>query len=96
VKNFEDTRGKEIKKNCGGISMAELKQVTVGEEKFFYSLSFDIDDFIGDGIWWLQIYDSNQNIIYDRPFTSSVVKIDTRKIKEIIKQEFLTYQGESL
>jgi len=76
--------------------MAELKQVIIGEEKFFYSLSFDIDDFIGDGIWWLQIYDSNQNIIYDRPFTSNVVKIDTRKIKEIIKQEFLTYQGELL
>jgi len=71
----------------------KLKFISIEEEKFFYTLSFDIDDFIGDGIWWLQIYDSNKNLIYDRPFTSSIAKIDKRKITEIIKQEFLATGG---
>jgi len=48
--------------------MPELNQLTIKGKKVFYSLSFDIDDFIGDGIWWLQIYDENRNLIYDKPF----------------------------
>lgn len=51
--------------------MRELMEVQVEEEDFFYSLSFDIDDFVGDGIWWLQIYDSSEQIIYDKPFAAS-------------------------
>ena len=57
------------------------------EEDFFYSLSFDIDDFIGDGIWWLQVYDSDKQMIYDKPFASSMGKLDTSQIIETIKQE---------
>lgn len=73
--------------------MAKLKPVLIERERFFYSLSFDIDDFIGDGIWWLQIYDSKQNIIYDKHFASSMGKIDKKKIREIVKNEFATYKG---
>jgi len=73
--------------------MAKLKSIMVEGEKLFYSLSFDIDDFIGDGIWWLQIYNSNQNLIYDKPFTSSIGSIDKQKITKIIKKKFLTYRG---
>lgn len=75
------------------INMHELKQVIIEGEKFFYSLSFDINECIGDGIWWLQIYNSNQNIIYDNSFASSVVRINKQKIVKIIKNEFLTYRG---
>jgi hypothetical protein len=74
----------------------KLKKVLVRGEKFLYSLSFDIDDFIGDGIWWLQIYNSNRSLVYDKPFASSMSKIDTSQIKKIINQEFMTYQGEVL
>jgi len=74
----------------------ELEPIFIEEGKFFYSLSFDIDDFIGDGIWWLQIYDENSNLIYDKPFASSMGKIDKMKIAKIIEQEFSTYRGEIL
>jgi len=53
--------------------MTELKPISVEDELCFYSLSFDItDDFVGDGVWWLQIYDSNSQMIYDKPFASSL------------------------
>ena len=38
--------------------MSKLKSISIEGEKFFFGLSFDIDDFIGDGIWWLQVYDN--------------------------------------
>lgn len=73
--------------------MPNLKSITVEEEKFFYSLSFDISDFVVDGIWWLQIYNSNKNLIYDKPFVSSVGRINKRMVIKIIKDNFLTYRG---
>lgn len=73
--------------------MSKLKDITIDGEKFFYSISFDIDDVIGDGIWWLQIYDDNLTLIYDRQFASSMYKINERKMIEIIQNEFVTYQG---
>ena len=72
--------------------MSELRLVIIDEEEFFYSLSFDIDDFIGSGIWWLQIYNYNQELIYDKPFVSSIGEIDEHEIKEIIKDKFLRYR----
>jgi len=57
------------------------------EEDFSYSLSFDIDDFIGDGIWWLQVYDSGKKLIYDKPFASSKGHLDTSQIVRTINQE---------
>jgi len=32
--------------------VVKLKTALVEEEEFYFSLSFDIDDFIGDGVWW--------------------------------------------
>jgi len=74
----------------------KLKRVSIEGGKFLYSLSFDIDDFIGDGVWWLQIYDSNQNLVYDKPFVSSMSKLDICQIRKIINQEFMTHRGEVL
>jgi hypothetical protein len=71
----------------------KLKQVSIEREKFFYSLSFDIDDFIGDSVWWLRLYDDDQNLIYDKPFASNMGKLDERKVLEIIQNEFITYRG---
>jgi hypothetical protein len=73
--------------------MPKLKAVFIEGEKFFVSLSFDIDDFIGDGVWWLQIYDDNQEIIYDKPFASSRDKLALHRIKEVIRNEYLTSRG---
>lgn len=56
-------------------------------------MSFDINDFIGDGIWWLQIYNNKYNLIYDAPFASSRDNLKLQKIKEIIKQEIIKYKG---
>ena len=69
--------------------MTKLKSKVVNGDKFFYSVSFDIDDFIGDGVWWLQIYDGDRNKIYDKPFASSMDKLDMHRIEDIIKQDFL-------
>ena len=70
--------------------MPELKSKQVKGDKFFFSLSFDIDDFVGDGIWWLQIYDSDRNRLYDKPFASSRDKLDTSIVENIIREEFLS------
>ena len=72
--------------------MPKLKSKVVEGDKFFYYVSFDIDDFIGDGVWWLEIYDSHRNKIYDKPLASSMGKSDMYRIEDIIKQEFLTYR----
>jgi hypothetical protein len=71
----------------------KLEPVYGEGEKYYISFSFDIDDFIGDGVWWLQIYDINYNLIYDKPFASSMGILDKRKAKRIIKEEFLTLKG---
>ena len=74
--------------------MAKLKQISVRGEKFYFRLSFDIDDFIGDGIWWLEIYHSNRNLMYDKPFASSINILDEKKARRIIVEDFLTLKGE--
>ncbi len=71
----------------------KLKQILVAGDKFYFSFSFDIDDFAGDGVWWLQVYNSHREVIYDKPFVSSMSKLNIQKVREIIKQEFLTYRG---
>jgi len=60
-----------------------IKSVVIDGERWFYSLSFDIDDsFLHDGIYWLQIYDSERQLIYDKPIGNSSwtpCKKDVRK-----------------
>jgi hypothetical protein len=75
--------------------MVKLKSITVEGEKFFFHLSFDIDDFIGDGIWRLQIYDDEKRLVYDEPFASSIGigKRNNLEIAKTIKNNFLTYRG---
>ena len=63
------------------VNMTKLKQVLVEEKKFYLSLSFDIDDFIGDGIYWLQVYDQKMNELLDIPFASSL-RLSKNWIKE--------------
>jgi hypothetical protein len=70
-----------------------LKSFLVDEELFYYSLSFDIDDSIGDGIWWLQIYDDKRELIYDKPFASSRGELDKEEILRIIRNQILSYKG---
>lgn len=69
--------------------MSKLIPVLMAGEEFFISFSFDINDFIGDGIWWLQIYDHDEELIYDEPFTSSMEHKDIRLVKTVIQQEVL-------
>ncbi len=73
--------------------MTELKSILVEEECFFYSSSFDIDDFIGDGVYWLQIYDEQKRMLYDKPFASSRGNIDTPRIIKTIKKELTFIKG---
>ena len=54
------------------VNMTKLKPVLVEEERFYLGLSFDIDDFIGDGIFWLHTYDQEMNKVLDVPFASSL------------------------
>ncbi len=77
--------------------LTKLKSILLEGDKFYFSLSFDINDFIGDGIWWLQIYDDKDDLIYDKSFASSMFVYDERDIREnikrIIKQEILYPEG---
>jgi hypothetical protein len=70
----------------------KVKRIMVERDVYFYSFSFDIDDFIGDGIWWLQIYDNQRRMIYDKPFASSQAtrkdKLNFKEMRKIIKDDF--------
>jgi len=86
---------KEVKRNCW-THMPKLEKAFIEGEKFYYNFSFDIDDFIGDGIWWLQIYDINHCLIYDIPFASSMFNFDEKvrkQVRKIIKYEILNPRG---
>lgn len=71
----------------------KIKQITIEGNIYYYSFSFDIDDFIGDGIWWLQIYDDVRRMIYDKPFASSQAsskdELNFKEVRKIIKDDFL-------
>jgi len=71
--------------------MPQLKKLTMEQKDFFYSLSFDINDFVGDGVWWLQVYDNDKRIISDKPFASSVEMPNIHLITESIKQEVFDF-----
>lgn len=66
--------------------MPELRSLPVKDECLFYSLSFDIDDFIGDGVWWLQIYDSSPQIIYDKPFAASTQRFSKNDVTQAVSE----------
>ena len=68
-------------------NMVRLKEVLVEGEKYYFSLSFDIDDFIGDGIYWLQVYDQEMNELLDTPFASSLGLSESwiEEAKKVIK-----------
>lgn len=72
------------------------KSIVLEGEKFYYSLGFDIGEHDG-GLWWLQIYDSNHNLIHDKPFVSSISvhneKAVRRDVRRIINQEILYTKG---
>ncbi len=78
------------------VMATKLKQILVEGERFYFSLSFDIGEYDG-GLWWLQAYDNNRNLIFDKPFASSnflfkelLVK---NKVRKIIRKEILYPKG---
>jgi len=74
------------KKRTLEFKMAKLRKVEIEEEDFFYSLSFDIYDFIGDGVWWLQVYDSDKQMIYDKPFAASTHVLSDESVNEGVSE----------
>ncbi|HAS04239.1 MAG TPA: hypothetical protein DCR71_00470 [Dehalococcoidia bacterium] len=78
------------------IDILQMKFKIVQGEKFFYTISFDIDDFIGDGIWWIEIFNVNGKMICDKPFASSDEELDIDFIENIIKEEIFSYQSEAI
>ena len=52
--------------------MAQLIPIEIHEEQYYLSLSFDIDDFIGDAVWYIQGYDQCKRLLFDLPFASSL------------------------
>jgi len=52
--------------------MSKLKEfITVDGEEYLLKLTFDIDDFIGDGIFNLEIYNNKGERELEIPFASS-------------------------
>jgi len=68
----------------------QMKSKIVQGEIFFYTISFDIDDFIGDGVWWLEIFNVHGKIVYDKPFASSNKEVDIDFVENIVKEEILS------
>jgi hypothetical protein len=74
----------------------QLNQIVVEGEKYYFNLGFDIGEY-DDGLWWLQIYNSNRNLLYDKPFASSIFNYLERRVKrnirKIIKYKVLYPKG---
>ncbi len=52
--------------------MSKLKKsITVNGARYLLKLTFDIDDFIGDGIFNLEVYNSKGGRELEMPFASS-------------------------
>jgi len=68
--------------------MPKLNRIEIEGETFYYSLSFDIDDWLGDGFWWLQIYYSDESLICDNRFAPSMA--------DFTKADIITHVYESL
>ena len=47
------------------------KSIVVDGEKYLLKLTFDIDDFIGDGVFNLEIYNNKGEREFQIPFASS-------------------------
>jgi len=53
------------------LSLPRMKSIIADSDTYYYGVSFDIDDFVGDGIYYLQVYDANKQLLSDRPFAQS-------------------------
>jgi hypothetical protein len=79
-------------------NLTEPKPVDVNGELYYYSLSFDIDDFYGEGFYWLQIYDSDKQLMYDEKFADSFWQYNKFDVHKTIIAFLATYtliSGES-
>lgn len=47
------------------------KSITVDGVRYLFKLTFDIDDFVGDGIFNLEVYDNKGVRELEMPFASS-------------------------
>lgn len=47
------------------------KHIIVNGEKYLLKLTFDIDDFVGDGIFNLEVYNNKGELEIRSPFASS-------------------------
>ena len=66
----------------------KLKKCFIQEELFYYSTSFDINDFAGEGYFWLQIYDKDKNMLFDQPFRSAIQSPKESEILEEVQIQF--------
>jgi len=80
--------GQESQKGC---EISKLKRIVVCGKVMYHSLSFDIGDY--DGIYWLQIYDLQKRLVYDKPFASARGNISNKRILETIREQqpFIRY-----
>jgi hypothetical protein len=62
--------------------LSGIKRIQVDGERFYSGFSFDMDPFIGDGIWWLQIYDEKCALLYDHSFASGMFVFHDREVRK--------------
>jgi len=74
----------------------KFKKFLVEEENFYFSFSFDIGEYDG-GLCYLQIYDSNCNLVYDKPYAISISNLHQssirKDIRKVIKYDILYPKG---
>lgn len=78
------------------LSKNKLKHtIEINAERFFLHLSFDINDFIGDGVFWLQVFNQDKELLIDVPFASShgLKKNWLSQAKKIIKNYECPYSN---
>jgi len=67
--------------------MKQQRKIHINEETYFCDLSFDItDEYVGEGIWWLQIYDREKTMIWDRTFASGLRQFREKDVINGVKE----------
>lgn len=74
----------------------KLKPIFIEREKFYFSFSYDIDDFIGQGFVWLQIYDHKRNMLHDKPFAWGIEPQHRKRVRKVIASDFVSPRSLSL
>jgi hypothetical protein len=76
------------------LNLPKMKRITFLHRDYYYSISFDVNDFLGDGTFYLQLFDGNKRLIYDKPYANSQYHLVSAAVRHDVLRELHWILGE--